>query len=212
MQGLVYAIALLLLGDPASAASFDEAVDGDLANDRLVPSHLGLATGSNVVRGGYGRPDLDYLHVHVPTGSHLSGIMALPGTTVGGGRAFIGVQHGTLFSVASDSAEPADLLGYTHIDFVFSPRDLLVEMGAGFGAQGFSGPLPAGDYTFWIQELAPGSYTFALDFVLTSDAAELPARQVPAAPYWLFALLAGGLLHSGTARLARLAPDDRPVP
>ena len=36
----------------------------------------------------------------------------------------------------------------------------------GNGASGFTVPLSAGDYTVWIQELAPGSFGYRFNFVL----------------------------------------------
>jgi len=39
---------------------------------------------------------------------------------------------------------------------------------AGQGATGFSGALPAGDYSLWIQELATGSYAYRFNLQIAA--------------------------------------------
>ena len=46
--------------------------------------------------------------------------------------------------------------------------DILPNIGSGDGAQGFSGALPAGDYTFWIQETGDAPATWSLDLVVSA--------------------------------------------
>lgn len=184
------------------ATNFDEAVAGDLSNLRTTPSSLALTNGSNLVNGRQGAPDIDFLHVVVPAGHVLEALVVLPGTVVGNGRSFIGVQRGDVFSVDPAAAREEDLLGYTHINAVFAARDLLQDIGAGFGAQGFSGPLFAGDYTFWIMETASGSFPFRFDFVVSAtDTAAV--RQVPALGPLASGLLSLGLMGMAARRLTR---------
>ena len=64
---------------------------------------------------------------------------------------------------------PANLLGWSH----FGPgngtvgTDILDNIGAGAGAMGFVPPLPAGDYTFLIQQTggSASDYTFQFSVV-----------------------------------------------
>lgn len=194
---------LVVLGRAAPmvwAADIDEAVAGDLSNLGRNPSSLELTNGSNLVSGRQGAPDIDFLHVVVPPGHVLDALLVLPGTVVGNGRSFIGVQQGDEFSADPAAAREEDLLGYTHINAVFAPRDLLQDIGAGFGAQGFSGPLPAGDYTFWIMETASGSFPFRFDFVVSMSAGPA-ARQVPALGTVAQSLLFLALMAMGSRRL-----------
>ena len=76
-------------------------------------------------------------------------------------------QSGASFTAPPLTAEPAELLGYSHIDFVLGDHDLLPDIGNGFGAQGFAGALPAGDYTFCIQETLTGTFDYRFDFHVT---------------------------------------------
>lgn len=58
---------------------------------------------------------------------------------------------------------------------------------AGNGASGFARPLAAGDYTFWIQELATGDFTYRFNFLLEPSPVPLPAS------LWLMLFGLGGL-------------------
>ena len=41
----------------------------------------------------------------------------------------------------------------------------------GPGAIGFTPPLPAGDYTFWMQQTGANSATYQFDFIVTPEPA-----------------------------------------
>jgi hypothetical protein len=70
-------------------------------------------------------------------------------------------------------------------------------MGVGASAQGFSGPLGPGNYSFWLQENGTAVVNYQLDLALTQDAS--PAR-TPATPWLFAAALALGLVLIGAAR------------
>lgn len=186
-SGLLPVMALgALLSSGAWAASYDEALSGDISGDRLQPTRLILAAGGNLVSGRYGRADaggidVDYLRITLPAGHALTALEVLPGTTHGGGRSFIGVQAGTQLTVTRTAAEPADLLGYAHFTAVSSPLDILADMGdplgEGFGAQGFAPPLDGADYTFWIME-TQASEAFDYRFNFQVSAVPLPPAVV----------------------------------
>lgn len=189
MSRLFYPLCLLsgaLLTTAAQAATLDEDVVGDFSDDRLVPTQFTLSAGSNLVSGHYGRgaaggADQDYLRVDLPSGLMLTAIQVLPATNHGGGRSFIGVQTGPQLSVTPFAAEPADLLGYAHFTAVTTPLDILPGMGnalgEGFGAQGFTPPLPGPTYTFWIQETQASS-VFDYRFNFQVSAVPLPAPMI----------------------------------
>jgi hypothetical protein len=187
---------LIVLGAsaaPAFSANYSESTDGDLSNDRLSPTFLqldylatGNVPGSNVLDGATGRNattsviDRDYLWINVPTGYILGELRVGTQTQVGGGGSFIGVASGTFMPVDASVSTAAGLLGWRVYGTSDRGTNTLDDMAvAGNGASGFPGTLGAGDYTFWIQELAPGSYPYRFNFVLTP----VP---VPAA-LWLFA-------------------------
>jgi hypothetical protein len=168
-----------------SVVVWDESTQGDLSGSRNAPTTLTLNLGSNDLFATTQAGDLEYITFAVPAGNLLSGLFL---RDYGGpdGTAFIGVQAGTTFSVDSGTAQPADLLGYTH----FGPvpgnvgSDLLPLMGSGPGAEGFTSPLPADSYTFWLQQLGqPASYQ--LDFVMT------PIPEPTMAPLYAAGLLLG---------------------
>ena len=82
-------------------------------------------------------------------------------------RSFIAVQEGTVFTEPTNPADidVANLLGYALFGDATVGGDNLQLIGAGEGAQGFTGPLPAGDYTFWIQETADVITAYSWHFV-----------------------------------------------
>jgi hypothetical protein len=193
------ALALAVGTGLATAASFSEAVNGELSGDRLAPTFMqldfqpgGAVPGSNVVSGSVGRSsggvDLDYLWVNVPVGYRMSELRVGTQTTVGGGGSFIGLAAGVTMPVASDASTALGLLGYK----VYRPEDratdILDDMAApSLGSSGFERPLAAGDYTFWFQELGSGSFDYRFEMVLTP----VPG---PAALAWL---LGAGLIALG---------------
>jgi hypothetical protein len=161
---------ILLATAPLMAATvWNETSDGDISNNRLAPTAVTLGVGSNDVIGSVvGNPsDIDYLTINVPVGDRLSQIV-LESFTSTDQKGFIGIQQGSTFTEPAVGTNVTHLLGYTH----FGPGagnvglDILPSMGTGPGAQGFTAPLTAGDYTLWIQQLgALTSYDF--NFVIS---------------------------------------------
>lgn len=187
------ALALGLSG-VAHAAGWNEAVDGDLSNTGLAPSVLTLNAGLNPLRGSFGAPDRDYLVVDVPQGLQLTALRYGAGMVLGGPRAFIGVQAGPVMTVPHDTETAAGLLGWAHVQDAAVGTNLLPDIGRGFGALGFSGPLPAGSYTLWIQETLPEpGLSFSFDL-------EVTAVPEPASA-WLLLCGLGGFAFRAASRL-----------
>jgi hypothetical protein len=172
------ALACLVIATPALAVRYAESTDGDISGNRFMPTPLlldydaaGNVPGSNVVSGSTGRAngvvDRDYLHVVVPSGFLWSELRVGNQTTVGGGGSFIGIAAGSTMPVAPEASSAAGLLGYRLYGSADRNADILAAMGLpGNGATGFPAPLPAGDYTVWIQELADGSFQYRFNFVI----------------------------------------------
>ena len=182
--------ALLGCAGSIHAADWHEAVNGDLSGNRLAPTVLPLTAGNNAVRGITGRAfaggpvDLDYFTVAVPAGYELSALNVLPDTLVLGDGSFIGFMSGAVFTVPPTTQTAAGLLGWTLFSESNIGDDLLGFMSTpSFGSTGFSPPLPAGAYSFWLQETAVGVSTYGLSLVLT--AVPEPSRALA---------LSGGLL------------------
>jgi hypothetical protein len=195
-RNILVSIFLTALAWPMLAsADYIESVNGDLSGNFLNPTSIALVpNGSTRVSGtvtgaGMGvSTDLDYFMVTVPVGQGLAALNVLPGT-VGGGAigSFIAVFAG------STAANPAtavstDTLGYylyrTPADI---GTDILDNMGTfnfmGVNPSiGFTPPLFAGNYTFWVQEGALGTFPYNFELVLSS---------VPAPPTILLMGLAG---------------------
>jgi hypothetical protein len=193
---------LLLAAMPgfAAAATYTESVDGDLSGNPGAPTQLlldyspfGNVPGSNVVDGTTGRNastgliDLDYLSVTVPVGYVLTELRVGNQSTFGGSGSFIGVAQGAFMPVPPDATTATGLLGWKIFGAADRNTNILDDMAlAGNGASGFAGVLGAGDYTFWLQELATGNYNYRLNMVLSP--VPLPAG------FWLLGSGLGVLL------------------
>ena len=163
LRGL--AILLCLCCANAGAVDYDEAVDGDLSDDPNMPTLFALEPGSNSLTATSIGGDIEYFYAPVPVGFQLSSIV-LDQYSNSFGFSFLANQVGTTFTEPVTGTDPANLLGY----YLFSGDDLgmdiLEDMGAAFDAQGFTPPLPSGDYTYWSQETGP-SITYTYRFEVT---------------------------------------------
>ncbi|MFT5732548.1 MAG: hypothetical protein ACJA2W_002114 [Planctomycetota bacterium] len=159
----------LFLASPAAAQSWDEAVDGDLSNDRLAPTSIVLnAPMVSVTAAQQGNAlglDRDYLTVEVPAGQQWSGLMLTSYTATGNNLAFMGLQAGTEMTVDPMFASPADLLGGLVYGNGEVGTDILPAIGTLNNAIGFTPPLPSGSYTFWLNQTG-GTSTLALSFLV----------------------------------------------
>jgi len=134
--------------------SWIESVDGDLSGDRLAPTPLAFDVGVNRVSGSMGlatgQPfDADVLTFEVTSGRQLVGIELLalePDAPIGEGI-FVAIGEGV-------SIAPFDATLHLGDALVAGPGDVLAQLATGtiYGAPGFTAPLGAGSYTFWIQE------------------------------------------------------------
>jgi hypothetical protein len=118
--------------------------------------------------------DQDYLRIDVPAGLALTEIR-LQAFESQDSMAFVGIQSGTTFSFDPDDAfaNIGSLLGWSH----FGPGmdheigdDILPSIAEGFGAIGFTPPLPGGSYTMWLQQTG-GHTDYQFDFVVAPEPA-----------------------------------------
>lgn len=164
-----------VLSGAQAATAWDEAASGDLANVGTSPTLVSMGLGSNTVSGTTGRSgagvvDRDYFTFTVADGWQLDTLNLLTGTTFLGpsGLGFIAVQAGSQMTVNPTGGDPSSLLGWWHTSENDIDTDILQHIGQGAGAIGFTGPLPAGSYTFWVQETGTGSAAYNFDFNVTA--------------------------------------------
>jgi hypothetical protein len=169
---------VLLFSCPAIAGTvWDESVNGDLSNNPLAPTSLIFAPGSNDVIGSAGGApgpgalapfDQDFFTFTIPAGNKL---LSLTAVTVKFSDptdmfAFIGIQNGLQIthsvSPPSFGGDASGLLGWLHVATSNQHANILPAMGVGGDkATGFLGPLPAGQYSVWVQDDLPLSYDFS---------------------------------------------------
>jgi hypothetical protein len=132
----------------------------DLSNNRLAPTGVPVDPGSNIVKGTMGYTgvvlDRDFFSITVAPGYLLTQLVLGPSTVVGGGASFLGMQAGGAITVDPDTvSNGSQLLGWHIYSSADIGTNILPLMGGGPDKIGFSGALPAGTYSFWVQELAP---------------------------------------------------------
>ena len=164
-----------VLGSSAFGGTlWNSADNGPLSTSGLAPTALGpmtlgsndvfATTGSNATTGVV---QLNYFVVTVPVGFALGSITELPGTQVGGALSFIGMEAGPQVTVSPDATTAAGLLGWTHYGPADINTNILPAMGIpAEGSSGFTAPLGAGQYSFWIQELSTGAFPYGFDLGL----------------------------------------------
>ncbi len=164
---LILAFSLLAT---AAANDYDEAVDGDISDNRNNPTCFPLDAGVNRLTatqqgsGSGGATDRDYLTIIIPRGLALRELrlVAFSHATE---LAFMGFQEGTTFVGSPFMTMAGDLLGGHVYGLPDLGQDLLPAMNALPGVQGFSVPLPSGSYTFWFNQgaqLTTASFEFDL--------------------------------------------------
>jgi hypothetical protein len=188
--------AAAMLPGAQAATAWDEGASGDFANLGATPTPISLGLGSNLIIGSTGRSgagvvDRDYFTFTLPAGWQLDTITVMPGTVSIGPStiSFIAVEAGTQVLTNPTGGSAAQLLGWWHYGPNDIGSDILGVIGLGPGAIGFTGSLPAGSYSFWIQETATGSAPYVLDFGVS-------AVPEPAAAL----MLAAGLAAIGLGR------------
>ena len=173
------ALTFALTSAASAGVVWNETVNGDLSNAGSSPTFLGtLTAGSNQVFGLTGRPgpapatppERDYFFITVPSGLSLAKITLLPGNNMGS-LGFIGIQAGSAITLPVDASSAAGLLGWWHYAPADIGKDILLSMSVpANGSSGFTLPLGAGNYAFWVQDTstpADPSIPFNFGFDLT---------------------------------------------
>src|SRR6059058_1033412 len=179
------AVCALLAATPAKAIIFDEAVSGDLSNNKAAPTALTLTPGLNSVIGtvaGFppeGTDPQDWVSFTIPTGFvMISYVNSKYDSTDPQG--FTGFQSGSAFS--GDEFVAISYAGYAHFGFAATNPDgtppvstvgvnllpLMADPSFAPGTTGFTPPLAAGTYTFLIQQGNPVTTGYQFDMTLRS--------------------------------------------
>lgn len=192
---LLAALALPL--GTAQALTWNETLNGDLSGNGNSPTLVGtLDPGDNFFSGtmgslgGTGPLDADIWNFTIAPGYALTGISlygysAQSGSTTN--ESFMAIANGGSINTSDPSLHLSNALwGYATDGFGNTYNDLLALLDAGpeFGGIGFNGPLPAGNYTFWIQE-GSDQITYNIDFVTSPVPEPGSALLLGTAGLWL---------------------------
>ena len=175
MRFRTFAVASLVMAPIAGMAAadvvYDEAIDGELSADPNAPTFISVGEGDNTVIAVTDQDgdDRDIFTFNVADGYQLVGvILDIFNTNTGdpNNLGFIGFSAGDVLGTDPLAPDPTALLGYALVDEGDSGTDIFDVMAQGGGAQGYDGPLGAGDYTFWLQETSPSADDWAVTFVI----------------------------------------------
>jgi len=212
------AVCALLAAAPAKATIYDEAVSGDLSNDKGAPTALTLTPGLNSVIGtvaGFpqfgGTDPQDWVSFTIPTGFVMTSYVNSKYDSTDD-QGFTGFQFGSSFS--GDEFVAGSYAGYAHFGTGATNPDgsppsstlgvdllpLMANPSFAPGTTGFTPPLAAGTYTFLIQQG---------NDVTTSYQFEMNVRSVPEPGSSLCLLGMGGLAILALRR--RLGYLDRRI-
>ena len=178
------AVCALLVAAPAKATIYDEAVSGDLSNDKGAPTALTLTPGSNSVIGtvnGFapGTDPQDWVSFTIPTGFVMTSYINSKYDSTDP-QGFTGFQFGSSFS--GDEFVAISYAGYAHFGFAATNPDgtppvstvgvnllpLMTDPSFAPGTTGFTPPLAAGTYTFLIQQGNPVTTGYQFDMTIRS--------------------------------------------
>jgi hypothetical protein len=179
------AVCALLAAAPAKATIYDEAVSGDLSNDKGAPTALTLTPGSNSVIGtvnGFppgGSDPQDWVSFTIPTGFVMTSYINSKYVSTDD-QGFTGFQFGSSFS--GDEFLAPSYAGYAHFGTGATNPDgtpplstvgvdllpLMANPTFAPGATGFTPPLAAATYTFLIQQGDPATTSYEFDMTVRS--------------------------------------------
>jgi len=170
------AICALLATAPAIATIYNEAVSGDLSNDKAAPTALTLTPGFNSVIGtvaGFpqfgGTDPQDWVSFTIPTGFVMTSYVNARYNS-SDDQGFTGFQVGSSFP--GDEFMALSYAGYAHFGTEANNPDnnptssstvgvnllpLMADPSFAPGTTGFTPPLAAGTYTFLIQQGDPST-------------------------------------------------------
>jgi hypothetical protein len=167
------ALVLTIFSSAHAVTVYSESVNGDLSNDGLSPTAIALGLGFNDIVGTTGRDqagvsDRDYFTVSVPSNLKVTQLIELAGTqTLALG--FLAVQSGTQVTLPVNTATAAGLLGWIHYGPAATDINILPTIGIpANGSTGFVPPLGPGNYAFWLQDTATGSFNYGFRLVLAA--------------------------------------------
>ena len=136
--------------------------------------------------------------ITVPVGLQFSKLVLLPGTSVSGGASFVGLEAGLKITLPTNAGDAAGLLGWIHYSNSDVGSDLFPTMSFPFGgSSGFTAPLGAGKYAFWVQDFGGGIPGYGFDIQLTAAAVPEPGT--------VFGLLAGLGVAAGVMSRRKVA-------
>ncbi len=162
-------MSLMSAGSASATVIWDEATDGSLSTDRLVPTAMGtLGTGSNDLIGNTVSGISKFFSITIGAGDQLSALIVEDWDSLDD-LGFLGVVSGTPFTVDPASPNVGDLLGYAHYGELDVGQDILQTIGQGPGSQGFTGPLGPGTYSFWVRQGGADAADWDLNFVVTPE-------------------------------------------
>ncbi len=149
--------------DSTAVVVYNENNQTDLSNNSNEPTVItAFSSGNNRVISNQGSGDVDYFTFIVPEGYELSEINL---ESYDADPAFIGIAIGE--TVPGNMAP--DLLGGVVYSRDLVGTNVLPEIGRLQGATGFTGALPSGQYSIWLNQTEDAVTQPTFDFVIVKQ-------------------------------------------
>lgn len=150
---------------PLQSFDYNENLLGDLSSSNNAPTALAFVGGQNTITATQSSSDVDYFTFTVPAGYQLSQII-VDDYISNDDAGFIGIVNGNTFPTDAANTNASDLLGGLVYGVSNRGDNILGDIGALTGAQGFTGALPEGDYSIWLNQTGAESEA-SLNFIIT---------------------------------------------
>ncbi|MFK7758946.1 MAG: hypothetical protein AB8C13_03245 [Phycisphaerales bacterium] len=154
-SAIVAGLAVSAMSSAALAVDYDEAVSGDLSNDRFAPTFIGFDEGLNtvtmdIIDSNASTGDLDYFTFDIGAGQFIDSISIIDASNPLGGQdsvAFVGLAFDSIFDFDSIDFSGDGLEG-----FVLTSPDLFGVNSLGELSGTNASTLGPGSYSFWVQQ------------------------------------------------------------
>jgi len=172
---LLFTLLCAFVFSSLQAQIWDEGEDGDLSNDGSNPSGIFVLEAdvdNTIIANQVGNPrDVDFFTITIPQDFELQELIVVNYQSADD-VAFIGIDDGPATDIDFNNPDPALLLGGTTYGTASIGNDILPAMGTLGNATGFTPPLPAGDYTIWLNQtgnISESTLNFVIGETLSVD-------------------------------------------
>lgn len=172
----VLGVSVCLAASFAWATDWNEGSQGDLSSDANHPTPISFGVGSNFITGSVigGSDSRDYITFTIPAGFELEHLMLISYRDENGdlGNTGYNAINAGATSFVPSSSTANNFLGGAHVETSLEGTDLLIPLSDPLqraNGTGLTVPVPAGTYSYVIQQTSTGvTSAYQLDFQMAA--------------------------------------------